>query len=46
METQPPFAMFRSPKLQALVNRPRSIEGHTFEFGLGSRLVQELGPFK
>ncbi len=44
METQPPFVMFRPPKLCVLVSRLGSIEGHTFEFGLGSRLVQELGP--
>ncbi len=43
VETQTPLAIFRPPKLQVLATRPRSIEGQPFEFGLGSRLVQELG---
>ncbi len=35
--------MFRPPKLHVLVSRPRFVEGHPFEFGLGGRLVHELG---
>jgi hypothetical protein len=35
--------MFRQPKLHVLINRPRFVEGHPFDFGLGGRLLQELG---
>jgi hypothetical protein len=45
METQPPFTMFRPPKLHVLASRPRSTKGQTFEFGLGSILIHELGSF-
>jgi len=41
--TQPSFVVFRPPKLQVLVSRPRFVEGQSFEFGLGSKLVQEMG---
>ncbi len=43
METQPSFVMFRPSELHVLVSRPRSVEGFPFEFGLGSKLVQEMG---
>jgi hypothetical protein len=35
--------MFRPPELQVPISRPRFAEGQPFEFGLGSRLVQEMG---
>jgi len=45
METQPPFAMFKPLELQVLANRLGFTKGQIFEFGLGSRLVHELGSF-
>ncbi len=35
--------MFKPLKIQVLVNRPRSIKGEPFEFGLGSILAHEMG---
>jgi hypothetical protein len=43
VETQNPLAMFKPLELQVPVNRPRFVEGQPFEFGLGNRLIQELG---
>ncbi len=37
--------MFRQSELQILISRPGSAKGIPFEFGLGSRLVQEMGSF-
>jgi hypothetical protein len=39
METYPSFVMFRPPKLQVLVTRPRFVKGQPFEFGLRRKLV-------
>ncbi len=45
METQPPFAMFKPQELHVLANKLGYTTGQIFEFGLGSRLVHELGSF-
>ncbi len=37
--------MFRPLELHVLISRPGFVEGHPFEFGLGNRLVQEMGSF-
>jgi len=46
METQLLLAVFRPLELQVQINRPRSIKGQPFEFGLGNIIVHELGSFK
>ncbi len=43
MVTQLVFEKFRPTKLQAPPNKPKFIEGFSFEFELGKRMVQELG---
>jgi len=43
METQLPLVVFKPPELQVLANRLGSVEGQPIKFGLGSRLMQELG---
>jgi len=35
--------MFRPRKLQVPISKPRFVKGQPFEFGLGSKLVQEMG---
>jgi hypothetical protein len=45
VETQPSFVMFKPSKLYVPISRLRSTKGFPFEFGLGSKLVQELGSF-
>ncbi len=41
--TQILIAMFKPPKLQVLISLLGFTKGHSFDFGLGSRLVQKLG---
>ncbi len=43
METEIPLTLFKPPKLQVLLSRQRFAKGQPFEFGLGSRLIHELG---
>jgi hypothetical protein len=43
--TQTLVTMFKPPNLQVLVSRLGFAEGKSFEFGLGNRLVYELGSF-
>jgi hypothetical protein len=43
MGIKPPLTVFKTPKIQVLANRPGSAEGQPFEFGLRTRIVQELG---
>ncbi len=43
MATKPPLTVFRPLKLQVLANRLGLVKGQPFEFGLGNRIVQELG---
>ncbi len=43
IKTQPPLAVSRPLELQVPTSKLGSTKGHPFEFGLGSRLVQELG---
>jgi hypothetical protein len=45
MGTQTLVVVFRPPELQIPVSRPRFAKGQPFEFGLGNKLVQELGSF-
>ncbi len=37
--------MFKPSELQVPINELGFVEGFPFEFGLGSRLVQEMGSF-
>ncbi len=37
--------MCKPLELQIPISRPRFAKGHPFEFGLGSRLVQEMESF-
>jgi hypothetical protein len=41
--TQTFVAMFRPLELHVLVGKLGFVDGHPFEFGLWSRLLQELG---
>jgi len=41
-----PLAVFKPLKIQVPTNRPRYAKGQPFEFGLGSRIIQELGSSK
>ncbi len=43
MGTKPPLRVFRPPKLHMPTSRLGSTKGQPFQFGLGSRMVQELG---
>jgi hypothetical protein len=43
MGIEPPLTIFRTPKTQVPTSRQRFAEGQPFEFGLGNRIVQELG---
>jgi hypothetical protein len=46
METQLLLTISRPLELQVQTNRPGSIEGQPFEFGLRSIIVHELGSSK
>jgi hypothetical protein len=46
MGTKPLLRASRPPKLHIPTSRPGSPKGQPFEFGLGSRIVQELGSSK
>jgi hypothetical protein len=46
MGTKPLLRAFRPLELHITTSRPRSPKGQPFEFGLGSRIVQELGSSK
>jgi len=35
--------VFKPPKLQVPISKPRFAKGQPFEFGMGSKLVQEMG---
>jgi len=43
--TQTPVAVFKPPKLQVPINKPRFAKGQPFEFRSGNRLIHELGSF-
>jgi hypothetical protein len=43
MGTKPPLKVFKPPELHIPTNRLGSTEGQPFGFGLGSKIVQELG---
>ncbi len=43
MVTQLVFEKFRPTKLQVPPNKPKFVEGFSFEFELGKKMVQELG---
>ncbi len=45
METKPHVAIFKSLQLQVPTNKLGFTKGQLFEFGLGSRIVHELGSF-
>jgi len=45
MGTQTPIVVFKPLELQVPINRLGFVGRHSFEFGLGSILVHELGPF-
>ncbi len=43
--TQTLVVVFKPPKLQVPINKPRFANGQPFEFRLGNRLIHELGSF-
>ncbi len=45
VETQPLLTTFKLPYLKVPISRPRSTKGQPFEFGLGNKLVHEMGSF-
>jgi hypothetical protein len=45
MGTQTPIVVFKPLELQVPINKVGFVGGHSFELGLGSILIHELGPF-
>jgi hypothetical protein len=45
MKIKPLLVVFKPPDIHVLANKPRFAKGQPFEFGLGSRIVHELGFF-
>ncbi len=46
MGTKLPLRVFKPLELHVPTSKPRSTKGQPFEFGLGNRIVQELGSFE